>query len=483
MQSSAVKLVVPVLLGIAATIVACNIGDDGVGLPGTGGGRNGQPYYGPGTGSVGSGSGGIGANTTEYVYWVNNLTNDLAILAIDRASGCIAPIQSNNVSTGHGPVSVQGYPDVTKRLLYVGCVTDNIIQTYLLDANGDGNCQQASVSLSVTGGTFAQMKFRGDGAFLYVLTNNTVNSTSTGSGSSTTTTLTVPNLTSYTVDTSTGALSVPPTQAGQTVNNTCELAQPAANLVGTALAIDGDNQYAYACLNNGTVVTVQLMNNGTVQLLQQSGGSNFVSAVADPQCLVTYQGYIYEGSSTSSSLDFLQSVQGLLTVNQSTYPTGGQDPVGLYVPQGGASLFTANDQSGDVSEFTLTASNGVLGPQPIPPPPPTQLATWNTMTNALAKSTNLMALAINFTGTFLYTLDNGVNSNPPVPAEITCFTLTGTNGTMVLATAPTYTLASGTPFNFFQIQNAGSPGLQPVTTPNIGALGLCPDTIITYHID
>src|SRR5690242_16572483 len=97
------------------------------------GSGTGQPYYGPGTGPIASfiPGGGLGSLTTvEYLYWVNAVTNDIAIYAIDSQTGCMSPVTSGNISTAARPISIAPFPDPTKRFLYVGCAGNGDILIY-----------------------------------------------------------------------------------------------------------------------------------------------------------------------------------------------------------------------------------------------------------------------------------------------------------------------------------------------------------------
>lgn len=455
----------PFVVAVASVAIALSCKGRGSGT--------GQPYYGPGTGPIGSfvPGGGLGSlKTTEYLYWVNAVTNDIAIYAVDSQSGCLSPVTSNNISTGQRPISVQAHPNPNKRFLYVGCAGSGDILLYNVDPNGGGTLQPAATSQNVSNhGLFAQMRFRGDGTFLYVLTNTLVTNgqqqLSTGV------------LSTYAVDQTTGAINPPTAGAGQQIQDTIQVATPLPNLLATAVAIDQNNQFAYVTLSDNRIVTVALANNGSLSLVQQtSTGQNFINTAPSPSCILSYQNYIYEGSLVSSNLDFIQSAQGQLTLNQNTFPTGGQQPVGIYMPITGGFLFTANGQSGDISQFTLASSNGVLGPQPLPPP--LAMSSWGApvMQMKMINGVTLRALAINFTGKFLYSLMNGSPPTPLIPSEVTAFTI-GANGLLTPATAPQPPPQGpagpiGQPFDFFAVQKGGQNGEVQL---------LCPDSIIVNH--
>ncbi len=458
----------PFLFAAASVTIAISCAGRGSGT--------GQPYYGPGTGPIASflpGGGGAGLNSKEYVYWVNAVTNDIAIYLVDSSSGSLSPITSNNISTGQRPISIQAHPNPNKRFMYVGCAQTGDILLYNVDPNGSGNLTPAATSINVGNqGLFAQMKFRGDGLYLYILTNFAIQ----GAGGQVNSTGVI---TTYAVDQTTGALSQPTAGAGQQINATLQLAPPAPMLLANAFAIDQNNMFAYCCLSDNRIVTVALANNGSLSLVQQTAnGQNFVNTAPNPTCILSYQKFLYEGSLVSSSLDFLTTASGQLTLNQTPFPEGGQQPVGLYMPITGGYLFACNGQSGDISEFTVGTGNGVLGPQPLPPP--LVLAEWAQIINPmnppqLTNGVTLRALAINFTGSFLYSLCNGLPPPPAIPAGITCFTITG--GLLTVATAPPPPpMGPGGPigqgFNFFEVQKGGVWGEQQL---------LCPDAIIVNH--
>lgn len=441
------------------------------------GSGTGQPWYGPGTGPIGSfipgGSIG-GANATEYVYWVNNKTNDIAIYAIDSQSGCITPTLQNNISTGTGPRSIQAYPDLTKRLMYVGCDSGDILP-YFVDPQGSGNLTPAATSQNVASlGQFVSMKFRGDGAFLYILTNATFGGSGgaagggggAGGGQQQSSAV----LTSFAIDPSTGALNPPANQAGKQIQPSIQVAPPAPGLKAFALAIDPNNQFAYVALSDNRVVALGLDNDGSITIVTQTASTqNWITGIAEPICLISYQNYLYESGLVSSDLDFMQAQQGQLSLSQSTYATGGQLPVAMTIPLTGGFLFTCNNQSGDISQFTLGSANGVLGPSPPPPP----LVGGAISNGAVANAANLVALAINFGGTFAYALDNQVSPNP---AQISCYTITG--GLLAPATPPQAPPAGpggpiGAGYSNVQTQKGGAQG---ASAPN-------PDAIIVSHIN
>ena len=468
----------PFLFAAASVTVAISCAGRGSGT--------GQPYYGPGTGPIASflpGGGGAGLNSKEYLYWVNAITNDIAIYLIDSSTGSISPITSNNISTGQEPISIEAHPNPSKRFMYVGCAQTGDILEYNVDSNGSGNLTPAATSINVANqGAFQQMRFRGDGLYLYVMTNFAIQGAA-GQVNSTGV------LTTFAVDQTTGALSQPSAGAGQQINATLQLEPPAPGLIATALAIDQNNMFAYVALSNNNIVTVALANNGSLSLVQQTaGGQNFISAAPSPTCLLSYQSYLYEGSLNSSNLDFIHTSQGQLTLNINTFTGGGQQPVGLYMPITGGYLFSCNGQSGDISEFTVASGSGVLGPGQ-PNPPPLALGSWNVWQTgppgtALTAASTLRALAINSTGGFLYSLQNGVPGPPSGPfppsmnvAMITCYNIVG--GLLTVAMAPAGSTGPiGQPFNFWQVQKGGAWGLQSSQNP---PFGLCPDAIVVNH--
>jgi hypothetical protein len=435
------------------------------------GSGTGQPYYGPGTGPIASflpGGGGQGFAQKEFLYWVNSTTNDIAIYLIDSSTGSISPIGSNNISTGQRPISIQAHPDPRKRFMYVGCAQTGDILLYNIDSNGSGNLTPAATSINVANqGIFQQMKFRGDGLFLYVLTTFLIQGPGgqvQGTGV----------LTSFAVNQSTGALSLPQGGAGAQIQTSIQMEPATTSLQANCFCVDQNNMFAYVCMSDNKIVTVALANNGGLSLVQQTAnGQNFINTAPSPTAILNYQTFLYEGSLVSSSLDFLQTASGQLSLNQNTFPSGGQQPVGLYIPITGGYVFSCNGQSGDISEFTIASGSGILGPQPLPPP--LELGEWAQIINPmnppqLTQAVTLRALAINSSGAFLYSMANGHPPMPLIPAGITCYTITG--GLLNVATAGGGMGPNNQPFNFFQVQKGGQYGEQQL---------LCPDSIIVSH--
>lgn len=460
MRRRSVVRVLPFFAAVASVLVAISCAGRGSGT--------GQPYYGPGTGPIASFiPGGLtNLKTTEYVYWCNAPTNDIDIYAIDSQTGCISPIISNNQSTGARPISLAAYPDPTKRFLYCGCVTNGDILIYKIDPQGTGKLTPSPSSANISShGMLVDMQFRGDGRYLYVLTNIQV-----GQGQQT---LTTGVLTSLQPDvqngSSNGSLNPPSNQPGQQIQSSLQLATPAPGLLATAFCIDPNNKFAYVTLSDGRLVTLGLDDNGSLTIIQQtSNGQNSINTISTPTAIAAYQTFLYEGSAVSSDLDFATTAQGQVTLSQGTYATGGQQPVAIGIPITGGFLFTVNGQSMDVSQYTLASSNGVLGPVPLPPP--LSGARVDPMSGQLGKGVLSRAIAINFTGAFAVVADNGTPPPNLVAAELTAFTIQG--GKLVLAQSAGNNGPIGQPFANFYAEKAGQNGEQSL---------LCPHEVIINH--
>lgn len=431
------------------------------------GSGTGQPYYGPGTGPIASflPNGGLGSlKTTEYVYWVNATTNDLAIYAIDSQTGCVSPVGSNNDSTGARPIAVAPFPDPSKRFLYVGCAGNGDILIYKIDPQGSGKVTPAPTSFNISQqGMFVDMQFRGDGAFLYVLTNIQV-----GGGMQTITTGVLTCLKPDVQTTSsTGALNPPQNQPGVQIQSTIQLATPAPGLTATAFCIDPNNQFAYCTLSDGRIVTVGLSNQGSLSITQQkANGQNFLNGQTSPTAIAAYQTFVYAGSAVASFLNFIQTAQGQLTLSQSGFDTGGQVPVAITIPITGGNLFTVNGQSNDISCFTLASANGVLGPVPLPPP--LSGAKIDPMSGQNGKAVRARAMDINFTSKFAIVLCNGKPPMPLIPAQLSCYQIQG--GLLVPAPASTATGPIGQPFANVAVQKGGQFGEQTLLCPHAIAI-------------
>ncbi len=427
------------------------------------GSGTGQPYYGPGTGPIASFlPGGLnGFNTPEFLYALNSVRNDIAIFAIDSQTGCISPIISDNLTTGPRPISIQGHPDLKKRFMYVGCQASGDILAYRVAPDGLMTTLPASGANVTQQGVFVQMRFRGDGKFLYVLTNqvfNTGQTVSTGA------------ITAFEVNPVTGALTAPLNPTGSPIQTTIQLAAPAAGLTTTSLAVDFDNKFAYCLLSDNRCVIVALADSGGLSLVQQTAtGVNSINVSSSPNFIATYLKFAYLSSNNASELLFMEPKSGQIPAPTQTYNTGGTRPIGIHIPNSGGALYSVNGQSNSISKFTLSSTNGVLGPAPVPP---TTSAKIDPATGQLTGGTRLRAMALSGAGNFAFTKDEGNPPMPLIPQVISCYQTSGQK--LTEAPASSAVGPTGKPFKNAVAHNQGSWGEQTL---------LCPDSIIVYRVN
>lgn len=391
-------------LGLVATALAVSIAACAGRGPGTG-----QPYYGPGTGSAATTGAGVGGGGQEFLYVCNSISNDIAIYKVDAGSGGLAPINSNNIGTGDKPLSIAPHPQLNVRFMYVGNGgTTNDIWIYKVDKPSQGNLLLFGSPLTVTQGIFVQMKFRGDGKFLYVLTNDPQNTVG-------------PSLSSFDVDPINGGLTAPSGGQGGTqtvVRNLNLINTGQKGVVGRAFQIDRTNTFAYVALSTNQLQVVAIDAKGGLSL-----PGNPIAGGPSPSCLAINLDFVYTGSDRASSINVFDRSSGTLTLNPNSIPTRGTGAVALAVPVIGGHLYCVNGGSGDISFFDIQTGTGIL----VPTAGAGLIGgTIDPQSGQPGKSTTLRALAINSSTKYGYTLDNGKPPMPLVPIQVSAFQISST---------------------------------------------------------
>jgi YVTN family beta-propeller protein len=309
----------------------------------------------------------------RFAYVANETSNTISAYSIDASTGALTPIAGSPfAATGTTPVAVAVDPNGV--YLYVANNGSNDVSVYSIDA-ATGVLTAVGEPVGSGNGPFALLVDPSD-QFLFVInkTDNTVAVFETGSGGS----LTAISGSPFSVGSEPTSLSTDPGGNFLYVTDYAQNAVAAfsiepgggtlADIGGSpfaagsgalSIAIDPTGTFAYVANETGRSVSMYSLNSDTGALAGLSGspiatGANAESAAIDPA------GKFLLVSTAANELTSytITPASGALTA-VSTVATG-TFPLGVVIDRSGAFAYVANENSADVSVYTLNATTGVL---------------------------------------------------------------------------------------------------------------------------
>jgi len=309
----------------------------------------------------------------RFAYVANETSNTISAYSIDASTGALTPIAGSPfAATGTTPVAVAVDPNGV--YLYVANNGSNDVSVYSID-DTTGVLTAVGEPVGSGNGPFALLVDPSD-QFLFVInkTDNTVAVFETGSGGS----LTAINGSPFSVGSEPTSLSTDPGGNFLYVTNYAQNAVAAfsiepgggtlAGIGGSpfaagsgalSIAIDPTGTFAYVANETGRSVSMYSLNSDTGALAGLSGspmatGANAESAAVDPAGK-----YLLVSTAANELTSYtITPASGELTA-VSTVATG-TFPLGVVIDRSGAFAYVANENSADVSVYTLNATTGAL---------------------------------------------------------------------------------------------------------------------------
>lgn len=318
---------------------------------------------------------GDGGVTARFVYVANSGSNNISGFVANTTTGALTAATNSPYAAGTSPESIGA--DDQGRFLFAANSAGGV-SAYLINRN-DGSLTQATGSPFTAGTAPFAIGVDPDGRFVYVGNN----------GSS--------NVSGFSITTATAALTPVPNASFATTANPLRLrVDPAGRFVyvatgGTGTDIfpinsDGSlgtrttqgptvgresqdviveplGQFAYVADGiDGVSAYAVNASNGSLTLIQTSGGQDFFTAGTTPVALAAAPNgdFLYVANVGSDNVSgFRIGADGRLTAVTGSPFAAGTDPVSLSVDPSGRFLYVAN-QGGGISIFTIASTTGVL---------------------------------------------------------------------------------------------------------------------------
>jgi 6-phosphogluconolactonase (cycloisomerase 2 family) len=331
--------------------------------------------------------------TPRFAYVANYYDNTVSIYTVNASTGQLR--DNGYVTPGNGPFSVS--VDPSGKFAYVANEGSNDVSAYTINASTGALTQITCKGTGCNGSNFAagtsprSVTVDPSGRFAYVANINFVNVR--------------PNVSAYTINAATGALTLVGTVAG---------GSPAS------VSVDPTGKFAYVA-NNAGYVSAYSINASTGALTQIScvggvtggcNGSNFaagtnpLSVSVDPSGKFVYVANSFNGAGGNSvSAYTIDTTTGALTLIGTV--GAGTEPSSVTVDPIGKFAYVANEGSNDVSAYRINASTGALSP-----------------TGTVAAGTNPMSVTVDPSGKFAYVANsfNGTGGNSVSAYTINAFT-------------------------------------------------------------
>ena len=310
-----------------------------------------------------NGGGTTTPGTGDYVYVANATTQTLAGFSV--GTGTLTAVSGSPYSLGFVPTALAVNP--TNTLLFVG--GNNAIYAYAIDS-GSGALSALNSGSAVGLASAASMDVSPNGQWLAVLDKNNI---------------TVDEF--QITNTSTGALAevaTPnyPVLPGATVVAQVVKFAPNGNTLFAALGTAGYVAYAF------NSATGALSNPVTPQTWTLTTSAQSLAITPDSLYL-----YLATSGASGGSLTAYSIVSGGLATLGSPVAAGSQ-PVSVVLNKAGTDVYVANQQSSNISGYSINASNGTL-------------MALNPATNSATSPP--LALAVDNSGTYLLAIANGGN--------------------------------------------------------------------------
>jgi len=263
----------------------------------------------------------------SFLYVANNGSNNISVYSIDDSSGALTSA-GEPIDAGNGPFAI--LVDPADQFLYVANTTDNTISVFAV--NGSSGVPSAISGSPFSAGTQpTSMKTDPGGNFLYV------------------TDYAVGEVTAFSIEAGAGSLA---TIGGSPFG---------AGAGALSIAIDPTGTYAYVANETGDSISMYSINSGTGALAALSGspmatGTSPESVAVDPAGRFLYAANV-PGANEFSSYSITPS-SGELTRAASI--GAGTFPLNVVIDPAGTFAYVANENSNDVSVFSINSVTGAL---------------------------------------------------------------------------------------------------------------------------
>lgn len=354
---------------------------------------------GGGGGDAGSTSGGsassLGAplsnNATAFAYVANSASNSVSAYTINASTGALSEVADSPFTAGIGPTSVA--VDPAGRFAYVangnsGNFTDTISVYTINPATG---------ALSSVGATPA-----GRSSLRSITVDPTGKFVYTTSGGSRTSSF---DVSAYTINAATGALSVAPGSPFFAGTNP------------SSVAVDPSGKFAYVTNQASSDVSAFAINSATGALSsigRATAGSAPMSIAVHPSGNFAY---VVNFGSDNISTYAIEAASGVLTSIGSPVATG-SGPLSIGISASGRFAYVTNLNSNSVSGYTIDASTGAL----------------SSIGAIGAGGANPVSITVDSSDQFVYVANSASN-------DVSAYTLDATNGTLTSIGTP---VAAGT---------------------------------------
>ncbi len=343
----------------------------------------------------------FGQKKPKFAYVANDVSSNVSAYTINSTTGALSPVAGSPFAAGTGPVSVA--VDPSGKFAYVANESSANVSAYTI------NSTTGALS-PVTGSPFAAGSFPFSvavdptGKFAYVA--NACGVTCTVSG----------NVSAYTIDSTTGALSPVPGSPF------------AAGSTPIAVAVDPSGKFAYVANANSTNVSAYTINN-TTGALSPVPGSPFAAGAAPRSVAVDPSGkfvYVAVNGPSNVSAYTIDSTTGALSPVPGSPFAAGSFPISVAVDPSGKFAYVV-DFFGGVSAYTINSTTGALSPVPGSP---------------FAAGSGPRSVAVDPSGKFAYVTNQCGNVFCSVSGSVSAYTIDSTTG--ALSPVPGSPFAAGT---------------------------------------
>jgi 6-phosphogluconolactonase len=259
-----------------------------------------------------------------YLYVANNGSADVSVYAIDDSTGALSAV-GEPVGAGNGPFAL--LVDPADQFLYVANKTDNTVSVFQIQ--GGGALAEISGSPFAVGTEPTSLKTDPGGNFLYV-TDYAENAVA-----------------AFSIEPGGGALAAiggSPFGAGSGA---------------LSIAIDPTGTYAYVANETGASVSMFSINPSTGALAALSGSPTPTHTNAEAVAVDPAGRFLYVATAGNELSSYsITPASGELTL-ASTAGTG-DFPLNVVIDPAGMFAYVANENSNNVSAFTLDSTTGAL---------------------------------------------------------------------------------------------------------------------------
>jgi 6-phosphogluconolactonase (cycloisomerase 2 family) len=282
------------------------------------------------------------ATVSHYVYAALPSSNEIGIYREDPNSGVLVQLADSPYAAGNGVESVAVHP--SKKFMYASNAADNTISLFTIATNGEITEVTPRTN---SGSTPGILEMDPAGAFLY--------EADWGSNS----------ITVYSIDSSSGALTVVPNPPGCQPSSTvaCSFGigiRPLnlkLNSAGSVLYVTGAGQ------PNGFILAFSI-NGGVLQSIGtfSSGGQSPYGLFVDSKSHL----YVTNAAPDNTIAEFAVGSIGTLTpIGSPIGQSNGVNPLSVVVDPSGTYLYVANEGSNNITAYTV-ASDGSISPLATP---------------------------------------------------------------------------------------------------------------------